>query len=166
MPYTHWQGRMLLSLFNPSLLVCQRSTRKHTLKRMRRCRFMFLRARRRSSLLCRLAVNQVCFKACVAVSRLLGLTVSSSLTRLFALHEQDYFGHSNSRMCMFNHLPSLPHYKHVMVLWYRPSIQICADILCTRTVAKHHLLSVASYCTWVFFRWHQAAYTATCRHRC
>ena len=61
-----------------------------TLKRCRRCRFMFLRARRRSSLLCRLAVNQVCFSAWLAVNRLDGLVVSSSLTRLFALHHPSH----------------------------------------------------------------------------
>lgn len=57
-----------------------------TLKRCRKCLFMFLRARRRSSLLCKLAVNQVCFSAWLAVNRLDGLVVSNSLTRLFALH--------------------------------------------------------------------------------
>ncbi len=56
-----------------------------TLKRWRRCLFIFLRARRRSSLLCRLAVNQVCCRAWLAVNRLLGLVVNSSLTKPFAL---------------------------------------------------------------------------------
>lgn len=111
-----------------------------TLKRMRRCRFMFLRARRRSSLLCRLAVNQVCFKAWVAVNRLLGLTVSSSLTRLFALHDQDN--------CGAQQYQDVDIQSPAMLV----SLQACygtlvptkySDILRTRTVAKDNLLSVA-----------------------
>ena len=47
---------------------------------------MFLRAMRRSSLLCKLAVNQVCRSAWLAVSRLDGLVVNNSFTKHFALH--------------------------------------------------------------------------------